>query len=115
MVGMEIIIAGSVTKRVTPQGRWGAFAGVTTTRAAKSRMSVGTAQLSAGGAEALSATSGRGFVVDPGSVFARDLDAAGGSGSGYHDGRDGERTDGVEANPRPGRGRAPVSSGSLER
>jgi Nif-specific regulatory protein len=43
MIGMEMIIAGSVTPRSTPQGRWGACAGVTTTRAAKSRMSVRTA------------------------------------------------------------------------
>src|SRR5215471_18092576 len=45
MFGMEMIIAGSVTPLSTPQGRWGAFAGVTTTRAAKSRMSVRTARL----------------------------------------------------------------------
>ena len=41
----EMIIAGPVTQRATPQGRLGACAGVTTTRAAKSRMSVGTARL----------------------------------------------------------------------
>src|SRR5215471_11804039 len=49
MFGMEMIIAGSVTPLSTPQGRWGALAGVTTTRAAKSRMSVGTARRSARG------------------------------------------------------------------
>ena len=45
MIGMEMIIAGSATQRSTPQGRWGACAGVTTTRAAKSRMSVRTARI----------------------------------------------------------------------
>ena len=43
MVGMEMIIAGFVTPRSTPQGRLGACAAVTTTRAAKSTMSVRTA------------------------------------------------------------------------
>jgi hypothetical protein len=33
---MEMIIAASVTLRSTPQGRWGACAGLPTTRAAKS-------------------------------------------------------------------------------
>ena len=47
MVGMEMIIAGSVTPRSTPHGRWGACAGLTTTRAAKSRMSVRTAGIRA--------------------------------------------------------------------
>jgi hypothetical protein len=45
MVGMEMIIPGSVTPRSTPQGRWGACASLTTTRAAKSRMSVWTARV----------------------------------------------------------------------
>jgi hypothetical protein len=41
---MEMIIACSVTRRSTPQGGWGACARVTTTRAAKSTMSVRTAR-----------------------------------------------------------------------
>src|SRR5215831_3092439 len=40
---MEMIIGGSVTPRATPQGRLVACASVTTTRAPKSGMSVGTA------------------------------------------------------------------------
>ena len=72
-------------------------------------------ELSAGGAAAISATGGRGFAADPGSVFARDQDPAGGTGGGHHHRRDGERADGVEADAGSGRGGAPVSSGAVER
>src|SRR5215472_2688917 len=45
MAGLEMIFAGSVTPRSTPQGRWRSCAGLTTTPAAKSRMSVRTGRL----------------------------------------------------------------------
>src|SRR6202030_2190755 len=61
-------------------------------------------------------TAGRGRRhADPGGVFARHFDPAGGAGGGHADRRSGEPADGVEVDPRPGRGGAPVSSGAVER
>src|SRR6266566_9278904 len=47
---------------------------------------------------------GGGLAVDPGGIFARDQHAAGGAGSGHPDRRSGERADGLETDPRSGRG-----------
>ena len=44
-------------------------------------------EFSARGAATISAAGRRSFAVDPGGVFARDLDPAGGTGRGHHHGR----------------------------
>src|SRR5438132_13729306 len=48
-------------------------------------------------------------------ISTRDQHAAGGAGSGHPDRRSGERADGLETNPRSGRGGSPVSPGPAER
>jgi hypothetical protein len=70
-------------------------------------------ELSAAGAAAISAAGRGSLAADPGSVSARDLDPAGGTSGGHHDGRDGKRADGVEVDAGSGRGGAAVSSGTV--
>src|SRR5205814_7621693 len=68
-------------------------------------------ELSAPWFATVSAAGGGGLAVDPGGIFARDQHAAGGAGSGHPDRRSGERADGLETDPRSGRGGSPVSPG----
>src|SRR6266403_1668867 len=63
----------------------------------------------------VSAAGGGGLAVDPGGIFARDQPAAGGVGRGHPDRRSGERADGLETDPRSGRGGSPVSPGPAKR
>src|SRR5438552_15881636 len=72
-------------------------------------------ELSAPWFATVSAAGGGGFAVDPGGIFARDQHAAGGAGSGHPDRRSGERADGLETDPRSGRGGSPVSPGPAKR
>src|SRR5437879_4416593 len=72
-------------------------------------------ELSAPWFATVSAAGGGGLAVDPGGIFARDQHAAGGAGSGHPDRRSGERADGLETDPRSGRGGSPVSPGPAER
>src|SRR5438874_1360512 len=72
-------------------------------------------ELSAPWFATVSAAGGGGLAVDPGGIFARDQHAAGGAGSGHPDRRSGERADGLETDPRSGRGGSPVSPGPAKR
>src|SRR5208337_852564 len=72
-------------------------------------------KFSAAGAEAVSAAGGRSGDADPGGIFARPQHPASGAGGGAVDRRGGERTDGVEADPRSGPSGTPVSSGAAQR
>src|SRR3990172_5324084 len=71
-------------------------------------------KFSARGPSAFSAASRGGDAADPGSVFARPLDAPGGPSGRDPDRRGGERPDGVEADAQPRSPGASLSPGTVE-
>ena len=70
-------------------------------------------KFSGGGVAAFSTAGRRSVAADPGGVFAGHFDATSGQGGGHDHRGNGECADGVEANPRSGRGGAPVHQARL--
>src|SRR5439155_26360578 len=72
-------------------------------------------ELSAPWFATVSAAGGGGFAVDAGGIFAREQHAARGGGSGHPDRGSGERADGLDTDPRSGRGGSPAFPSPAER